>query len=525
MMAAETANDYDTVPYPGNSFVQTHPDRLATLGTLFGMQPTSVDRCRVLELGCGNGGNLIPMAFGLPQSEFVGIDLAAGPIGEGMSTVRSLGLRNITLNAIDLMNLSPELGTFDYIIAHGLYSWVPSPVQEKILSIFHANLGPQGIAYVSYNAYPGCHLRDIVRQILRYRTAQFPDPASKIVEARALVNFLWDLPDKTDAYWLLLREQVERVIEYSDALLYHDDLAEINTPVYFHDFMDRAATHSLQFLSESNFSDMQDRFNSPHVTEKLNSLAAGDIIKKEQYSDFLRCRSFRHTLLCHQGLELERELSPGRMAALRVASQAQPVSPAPNFHSDAIEEFRHPKGPSMSTGLPMAKAAVWELGRAWPESLTFAELLRRARFLIDPSNASDQFRDASILGQLLLKMYAAGVVEPHLHQPHFVLEVSPRPVASPVARLQVRTGGRITNLWHGSIAIEDSLGRRLLSLLDGAHDRAALVNDLAAAVESGDVEPLSPGGPIGDRSTIIRALSENIEAKLEQLARLALLVA
>ena len=67
---------YDAVPYESKSFPQTHPDRLATLGRLFGMNPAPVTHSRVLELGCAGGGNLIPMAFHLPENDFLGIDLS-----------------------------------------------------------------------------------------------------------------------------------------------------------------------------------------------------------------------------------------------------------------------------------------------------------------------------------------------------------------------------------------------------------------------------------------------------------------
>ena len=92
---------YDRVPYPGLPFAQTHPDRLATLAILFGLAPAPVTGCRVLELGCGDGGNLIPMAFEQPGSEFLGIDLARSGIEQGRRAIESLGLPNIRLEQAD----------------------------------------------------------------------------------------------------------------------------------------------------------------------------------------------------------------------------------------------------------------------------------------------------------------------------------------------------------------------------------------------------------------------------------------
>ena len=84
---------YDELPYPGSAFAQTHPDRLATLATLFGMTPAPVERCRVLELGCGDGGNLIPMAFALPESRFTGVDLATTAIARGQQLIDQVRAR------------------------------------------------------------------------------------------------------------------------------------------------------------------------------------------------------------------------------------------------------------------------------------------------------------------------------------------------------------------------------------------------------------------------------------------------
>jgi cyclopropane fatty-acyl-phospholipid synthase-like methyltransferase len=142
---------YDTVFYPGYAMEQAHPDRLATLATLFGMRPADVSRCRVLELGCGDGLHLIAVALGLLEAECVGIDLAAAGLCKGQEVIRELGLTNVTLRHMDLMEVGRDLGQFDYIIAHGIYSWVPPEVRDKLLTICKENLAANGVAYVSYN--------------------------------------------------------------------------------------------------------------------------------------------------------------------------------------------------------------------------------------------------------------------------------------------------------------------------------------------------------------------------------------
>jgi len=135
------------------------------MATLFGMRPGLVDCCRVLDLGCSDGSNLIAMAYGLPQSQFVGIDLAEHAIVQGKATIEALGLKSIALHRLDLGDTPSDLGRFDFIIALGLYSWVPAEVRDIVLVVCGEHLTAREVAYVSYNAYPGNHFRDMARGV------------------------------------------------------------------------------------------------------------------------------------------------------------------------------------------------------------------------------------------------------------------------------------------------------------------------------------------------------------------------
>ena len=152
-----TQSSYDQVPYPSYVHAQTHPDRLASIAVLFGITPAQVESARVLELACGQGGNLIPIACSFPKSTCLGIDLSEKQIASGREIIDRLGLPNIELQAESILDFRKEAGTFDYIIAHGVFSWVPGRVRDKILAICGQNLSPRGIAYVNYNTFPGWH--------------------------------------------------------------------------------------------------------------------------------------------------------------------------------------------------------------------------------------------------------------------------------------------------------------------------------------------------------------------------------
>src|SRR5262245_60447416 len=250
MSDASTA--YDAVPYASKAFAQTHPDRLATLATLFGLSPAPAGRCRVLEVGCGDGGNLLPLAFALPGSTFVGVDLAGRAIAQAADEARALGLANVELHCADLMEWTPPAGPFDHVIAHGFFSWVPEVVRLRLLELCRERLAPHGVAFVSYNALPGCHVRAMLREMMLHHVRHVSEPALKISQAKALLRLLV-AGQAGEEYAALLRKEAQRLLDgKSDHALFHDDLGEINRPFYFHEFAALAARHGLQYLAEAD---------------------------------------------------------------------------------------------------------------------------------------------------------------------------------------------------------------------------------------------------------------------------------
>src|SRR5262245_36011475 len=507
-MSSPASTRYDQVAYPTLPMPQSHPDRLATIALLFGMTPQPIDRCRVLELGCGDGMNIIPMAHGLAGSEFVGIDLAATPIAMGHATIAALGLRNVALRQLDIMDLGEELGTFDYIIAHGVYSWVPEATRDRLLAICRAHLAPQGVAYVSYNVYPGGHLRQAVRHVLQFHIGGIEDPRETIAQARALARFIAESPGRGERDDPDLRLEMRAMLDRNPDALFHDDLAPVNEPVYFHEFVAHSARHRLQFLAEANFSDSQARSYPPETVEKLEQLTGGRPLLIEQYLDFLKNRRFRRSLLCRQEIALDRGLRRDVVRGLVVGSQATPEAGRPDLASPGVvEAFRGPRGSGLSTNVPLAKAAIFHLGKIWPYAVSFDALVSATGDYLDERTRSTV--DATTLADILLAAYAAGVIELSTSPPRFVVEPGPRPTANPVARVQLARGSSmVTNLRHASIEIGDELTRHLVGLMDGTRTSEALRAEMNARVEP----PLE----------ITRAA---IDTKVAEAASFALLVA
>ncbi len=518
---------YDEVPYPSGAFEQTHPDRLAAVATLFGMKPAPLETCRVLELGCASGGNLVPMAHALPGAHFLGVDISSREIADGLPWIERLGLQNLRLEQRDIMDLDASVGTFDYIIAHGVLSWVPRPVQDKIFALLGELLAPNGVGYVSYNALPGGHIRRMLREMMRFHVRDLREPERRVAQGRALAGFLaGSIPDSNPLYRKLLQGELERVGKLSDEVLIHDDLSELNEAFYFHEVVARAAPHGLKYLGEALFADMQDQLYSPSVQKTLR--ASGDLVTCEQYLDFLACRAFRQTLFCRSDVPLSRDLEAAQARDFHVLSLAKPLSETPDVLSSNVERFKNLAGTTVGMAFPLAKAAMVALAEAAPRALSFDELLAAVRARLRPEgsptpDAEALAQEAQDLGETVIMAYGGNMLELHLFAPSFVASPSERPVASVVARLQAQGSPCVTSLWHKNISIDDPFALRLLQLLDGTRDREALVDLLSADAAEGRLALLRDGVKVSEPAEIRAQVREKLEPALVKMARYALL--
>ena len=509
---------YDTVLYPSYAFAQTHPDRLATIATLFGMKPRPASRCRVLELGCGVGGNLIPMAYQYPDSEFIGIDLAASAIEKGKADVAALGLDNLDLRACDIMQVDAHFGEFDYIIVHGVYSWVPSFVRAKILSIFRERLAPNGVAYVSFNAYPGSHLRDLGRRMMLYHVRSISDPEERVRQGRALLDFVADASDHGTLYGKIVRDMAERAQKRPDSGIYHDDLDAGAQAFLFHQVAAAAEVEGLQYLCEGNFSQSAFGQIADHVQGLIGRLPEEEVVLREQYLDLIVGRWFRETLWCHADVKLERRLDPQHVRRFLISVDARTAMTDPDPRGGDALEFKGKRDHVILAKQPLTKAAFIHLGRIWPAATDFPTLLERATSLL--AERGDEGRDmtgaAETLADTLYRCFCAELIDLHLEAPHLVTTLSARPQASAVARHQAEIGAQVTNLRHAGVPQDDFM-RSLLPLVDGTRTIA----DLAAEV--GGLSPAREGETgWSDRGLRPQAV---VTDALRQLARNALLVA
>ena len=526
-MPTQVPTSYDATPYVDAVVAQTHPDRLATIATLFGISTRGVETCRVLELGCASGGNLIPMALGLPNATFVGIDLSARQIAQGQEKVQTLELKNIELRHGNITDIDASLGQFDYIVCHGMYSWVPEPVREKILAICRENLAPQGVAYVSYNTFPGWHMIGMVRDMMIFHVRQFEDPPTKVRQARALIAFLAKSVPADTPYGMMLGQLLDATGPRSDADLFHDILEEINDPVYFHQFVESAARHGLQYLAEADFGNSIVANLPRPIADTLREIAP-DTLRMEQYMDFVRNCSFRRSLLTHQGISIRRNLEGNALQGLSVASAAQYESRQPSLAQGVTEAFCLPNGSRVTPSTDITKATLLVLTEQWPLAVPFDQLVAASRSKLPTiagvvPDATALAQQATVLCNELLHCYAAGVIELRTQPPRLAATPSVRPLASPLARLEAERGEVVTNLRHESLRLDD-FHRRLLRLLDGGRDRDAIFNALVIQSAGGGLNTAQDGTLLTKDPQFEKALRVALDESLPMLARAGLLM-
>ncbi len=473
-MSAPTTT-YDELPYDCGPMSATHPDNLAAVATLYGMTPPDPARCRVLELGCGTGGNLLALAVSLPHAHFTGVDLSRRQIADGTALIEKMILTNVELKAMSLLDMDDSFGQYDYVIAHGIYSWVPPAVQDKILQVCADNLAPDGVAYVSYNTYPGWHQRGMVREMMSFHTREFADPRQRVEQARALLSFLVEGYPKVgnQTYRQILADEQRFLAQAADTYLFHEHLEEVNLPVYFHEFMERAHAKKLQFLSEAKPNSPLELFSAPTL-ETLKQIVT-DILDLEQYLDFLHNRTFRKTLLCHQDRVLNRAPTAAAATKFRFSSFAEITAPDADTAGDSAVVFRGDvfKGVTNQT---MVKTALAELMRVRPGRLTFDELFDRVWEQVRGHPGAPPTADEArtFLGGAMLSCHRTTLVWLHVTPQPFTLTVSERPQASALARLEAATSaGFVSTLAQTTVRLEVA-ERLLLTFLDGTNDLASL---------------------------------------------------
>ncbi|MBN3756664.1 methyltransferase domain-containing protein [Paraburkholderia sp. Tr-20389] len=513
----EIQQNYDDFPYFSFPYEQSAPEHLAAVAHVFGLSAPDTSTARVLELGCAAGGNLIAFAVRNPEGRAIGVDLSGVQVQEGRKRVKRLKLKNVELRQQDLTTLGEVDGKFDYIICHGVYSWVPPDVQQAILRVCRENLSADGIAYIGYNTYPGWKSREIVRDAMLLRARGLTGGRERLAYGRGMIDFLREHASKDS----LLARAVERdhaLIGNGDtgtsAYVSHDYLAPSNTPCYLQDFANRAGEHGLAYLGDANLPSMFALNYGAEIGRLLIEECGHSQVAVEQYLDFVSDRSFRTSLLVHKERAdaIEYHVGHERLRALHVAASLMCANGEVRL-DESPQQFIADNGSSVVFNDAVAKAATVALGDTWPFTLSFDELKREVLARMNIAEALDEagldsrlelFLNALVvrgLGRFRLQPVMRGAANPSLHP-----AVRAYPASLPEGQL-----AHTVNAWHQPVQL-DAAAQFLLRLIDGSRTRKELLGMLSKAVQDGELLvslPTVEGGEADPRAVF--------ELKLEQV--------
>ena len=511
-----TALAYDRTPYYSRPFPETRPAHLAAIARLFGLVSPDVATARVLEIGCSSGGNLIPVAAAFPEARCIGLDLSPLQIAEAQARAANAGLANIEFRTASVTEVDASWGTFDYIICHGVYSWVPAEVSHAILRVTAERLSDRGVAFISYNVLPGWHLRRVARDVMLTHAARFDEPAQKLTQARAILEFMKDHAPRDTYYASILQREATMLAEHRDDYVLHEFLETENNPCSLTDFVTAAGNAGLGYLGDSEIDIMVPDAHGPQVTAQLRQITAGPV-QLEQYLDLLTGRTFRKSILMKRDTLARWQRAPtaSHMVGLHVATTfvdpPTPTGPGPFAFKASTDDSRTEAFATLRTASPTIAAALVELGRRWPATATAAELADWVASDAEP-------REAVLMDvcEALFGLTMAGML---------VLSTTPirvgradatHPRAAPLVRADAQRGAADTvSLHHQRVGL-DATARILLPLLDGTRDRTSLIpaGQKILALTADDRQPDADG----------TAAAEIIESTLQHLAAVALLV-
>lgn len=507
---------YDHTPYESKALLQTLPEHLAGEAMLFGMDVPDARTARVLELGCGEGANLLTLAASHPDARFVGIDLSLRQITQARDDREKLGLTNVELFHGSIADVDESFGEFDFILCHGVYSWVPDDVRGHIRRVIKERLAPNGLAYLSYNVLPGWSMRATMRDMMMYHARQYETPQDQVAQARALGKFLQEaLAHSPDWDWaVLIRAEMERLGKLPDWYVFHDNLAPNNHPHWFWEVARDVHEAGLKYVGDTSIRTMIVEHFQPEVVAALEA-ARDDQVRLEQYMDFIRCRGFRQSILCHADRDVDRAITAERLRGLRFFPQYAPKGEQVRVDDDSDVTFQIYEGAAVTTSNRGMKAVMMAMLDAMPRLLSLDELA-------DVCASYNQAMTPDELAGNVITMIGRDALLPRSGFPPSGT-VGPRPKAFGPARLAVQKGlSLLPNRLHMMIK-SNPVDRVVVRLCDGTRDRDALHAGLVASVASGELQVVNNAGERWEADALAPKLWDELDQSLVGLAKLALL--
>ncbi|MCZ8393725.1 methyltransferase regulatory domain-containing protein [Achromobacter xylosoxidans] len=482
---------YDETPYTSNALSQTAPGHLRAVAHLYGLDSAPLARARVLELGCAAGGNLIPFAIAHPDAEVIGIDLSPEQINAGREVAERLGLRNLDLRALSITDIDDSLGKFDYIICHGVFSWVPPVVREAILRVCRDNLAPEGLAFISYNVYPGWKTSDILRDAMQLNSFSAATPAEKLKKAKEMLGLLQHGLSPNNLMREAISKAAQALSQQPDHYLFHEYLEMINSPCYFLEFVASIQQAGLAYVSDVQ---PEGSFPSNYGEATATAVAAmsgdADRVMREQYLDFAVGRPFRQSVLVHaeRADQILERPEASQFSSMLISTQLQPQTERDRAHP-SHRHFRTPANTGLATQDPSLIALIEVLLQQWPAPIPFDQAVE----IVGSKSelAGEALQHATMLH--LITLLNCGALRYRRETVAYGND-SAKPRLIPGARELIIAASEKTlqvghyNLWHQVVNLSaDPATRYVATLLDGSLSQTEVRTQLRDALTSGRI--------------------------------------
>jgi protein-L-isoaspartate O-methyltransferase len=302
---------YETRAYPAMSHPLSDPAVSSVAALLGGLRTARPSAARILEIGCCSGLNLIPLALRWPHSRFTGIDLAESSILQARELAETAGARNVEFLAADLRTFDPGPEPFDFIIAHGFFSWVPDEVKSALLDFCARRLAPNGIATVSFNLEAGWKPRFPVIEKTR---AILQAGAGDLMSALAILRTVTE-PDSPEV------AIIDDMLAKGEEILAFDDFGPVNDPWPLDRFIHAAGSAGLRWLGESDPGQNFPRSLDDSTIDELRRRFP-DPLAFQNAADAVAGRTFRSGVLCREDAPVEARVSMERMFEIAVRFDA-----------------------------------------------------------------------------------------------------------------------------------------------------------------------------------------------------------
>lgn len=463
------------------------------------------------------------IATACPTAECTGIDNATEQIVSGRQAIHEIGLNNIELINSDFGALTDSSKHYDYIICHGVFSWIPTEQQDRLLATIKQLLAPQGLAYLSYNCLPGWQSRDALRRLLLEQTDAISDNTEKIRVARELMGWLLEiLCDDYSPYALGLKSELENIQHHSDSFILHELLNSHTSAMYFSAFAKKLAEHHLRFMCEARFGrTLSHRLTKEGVScEKcLSTSLDNHQLNVESFLSYIYPTALRRSLICH---DHQIPLNYPRIDQIRsffLASPLVPTSP-PELHDSVVNEYAAPQGFMVEVKEPLFKEALAIMADKWPQAISFKELSEELSLTHQHISKNDK-TDKKLI-DFLFDFYCQELIELYSAPLPFTLSIRDKPQISALARWQLQNQNWATNLRHEYVILNE-FGRSVAKLCNGRNSPADIANAIQKEMTMGNLEVAISGQKVIEPDQQANLIEQSLSETLTELSQKALM--